>query len=148
MLEFDSVGNGGVKLSTAVSYTTLRSHIYRPFLQAFADATKRIPRAPKVKPFDLCLKSSALRSTRVGYAVLVIDLVLAGAKNWTIFGANAMIQVGRDTTCLAFVDGGPKAEQAVVIGGFHLENNFLLFDLGRPGWGSVLVCSSSSMDGL
>ncbi|THU70183.1 hypothetical protein C4D60_Mb08t22330 [Musa balbisiana] len=135
MLEFDSLGHGGVMISTASPYTTLTSHIYRPFLKAFAAATKAIPRAPKVKPFGLCLNSTALGSTRVGYGVPQIDVMLAGGRNWTIFGANSLKQVDKDTACLAFVDGGPKAEQAMVIGGYQLENSFLLFDLARSRLG-------------
>ncbi|XP_072976079.1 chitinase CLP-like [Typha angustifolia] len=135
VLDFDSLGHGGVMLSTAVAYTTLRTHIYRPFLKAFAKATRGIPRVPRVKPFDLCVNSRALGVTRMGYGVPQIDLMLRGGKNWTFFGANSMKQVGPETACLAFVDGGAKAEQAAVIGGFQMEDNFLVFDVGRSTLG-------------
>ncbi|GAB4842043.1 hypothetical protein Ancab_012003 [Ancistrocladus abbreviatus] len=132
MLEFDALGHGGVKLSTIVPYTTLKTPIYIAFLQQFARATRRIPRVKKVAPFDLCLNTSKLGSTRVGLPVPQIDLQLSNGKNWTIFGANSMKQVTDEVACLAFVDGGERAEQGVVIGSFQMENSFLLFDL--VGW--------------
>ncbi|WOL06729.1 hypothetical protein Cni_G15463 [Canna indica] len=135
MLEFDSLGHGGVTISTAVPYTTLRSHIYRPLLAAFGEATRGVRRKPRVEPFGLCLDSRALPTTRVGYGVPQVELMLEGGKNWTIFGANSMKQVDEETACFAFVDGGPKAERAVVVGGYQLENSFLLFDLARSRLG-------------
>ncbi|XP_058076415.1 chitinase CLP-like [Magnolia sinica] len=141
VLMFDSLGHGGVKLSTVVPYTTLMSHIYLPFLKAFAWATRDIPRAPKVHPFDLCLNTSRLGSTRVGLPVPQIDVMLTNGKNWTFFGSNSMKQVSDDVACLAVVDGGTKAEQAAVIGSFQMEDNFLLFDLAkqRIGFSSTLL---------
>lgn len=141
VLEFDSLGHGGAKLSTAAPYTVLHRHIYRPFLKLYAWATRGIPRAPKVAPFDLCLKSSALGSTRLGYGVPQIDLMLAEGRNWTIFGANSFKQVDAGTACLAFVDGGPKAERAVEVGAFQMEDNFLLVDVAksRLGFSSSLL---------
>ncbi|XP_077219377.1 chitinase CLP-like [Tasmannia lanceolata] len=140
VLEIDSIGNGGVMLSSVVPHTTLRSHIYRPFLKTFAKLTRGIPRAKKVKPFGLCLNTSRLGYTRVGYPVPQVDLMLANGKNWTIFGANSMKQINNDVACLAFVDGGERAEQAVVIGSFQMEDNLLLFDLvgSRLGFSSSL----------
>ncbi|KAJ0977674.1 hypothetical protein J5N97_013148 [Dioscorea zingiberensis] len=146
VLEFDPLGHGGVKLSTTKPYTTMRSHIYRQFIRAFAKATKSIRRARKVAPFELCFNVTALGVSRVGFGVPKIDLMLAGGKNWTVFGANSVKKVGRETACLAFIDGGPKAEQAVVIGGFQMEDNFLLFDLDkkRLGFSSSLLFSAIS----
>ncbi|MQL91175.1 hypothetical protein Taro_023789 [Colocasia esculenta] len=135
VLDFDSLGHGGVKLSTVTPYTVLHRHIYLPFLKAYARATSGIPRAPKVAPFDLCLKSSALGSTRMGYGVPQIDLMLVEGRNWTMFGANILKQVDAGTACLAFVDGGPKAERAVVVGAFQMEDNFLLVDVARSRLG-------------
>ncbi|KAI3863071.1 hypothetical protein MKW98_015529 [Papaver atlanticum] len=133
-------GNGGVKLSTVVPYTTLSSPIYKPVFKAFVKATYGIPRAPRVKPFKYCLNTTNLGSTRVGLPVASIDLVLGNGRNWTIFGANSMKQVSDYVACLAFVDGGPKAKQPVVLGSFQIENNFLSFDLekSRLGFSSSL----------
>jgi len=136
MLPFD----GGVKLSTVTPYTTLRSHIYRAFLGLFSRLTKGIPRVPKVAPFDLCLNSTFLVSTRVGFGVPQIDLELTNGGNWTIFGFNSLAQVSSDVACLAFVDGGERAEQAMVIGLHQMQHNFLQFDLvkSRLGFSSLL----------
>ncbi|GAB2293603.1 hypothetical protein Dimus_027815 [Dionaea muscipula] len=127
--DIDPQGHGGVKLSTVVPYTTLRSPIYRAFVKQFEKATSGIPRVKKVEPFDLCLNTTSVGKTRVGLGVPAIDLELSNGKNWTIYGDNSMNQVTDDVACLAFVDGGVKAEQAVVIGSFQMEDNFLLFDL-------------------
>ncbi|RLN23847.1 hypothetical protein C2845_PM07G34250 [Panicum miliaceum] len=102
-------GSGDVTLDTALPYTVLRRDVYRPF--------------------ELCFDSGALGFTRVGYAVAPVDLMMArGGGNWTVFGANSLAQVAPGTACLAFVDGGWAALSAVAVGGFQMENNFLLFD--------------------
>nr|DAD33585.1 TPA_asm: hypothetical protein HUJ06_012436 [Nelumbo nucifera] len=64
---------------------------------------------------------------------------LVNGVKWTIFRSNSMKQVSVDVACLAFVDGGETADQAVVIGTFQMENNLLEFDLVT----STLVFSSS-----
>ncbi|GAB2228156.1 hypothetical protein Droror1_Dr00009986 [Drosera rotundifolia] len=140
------LGHGGVKLSTTIPYTTLRSQLYLAFLKQFSKATSGIPRVKKVKPFDLCLNTTTLGSTRVGLPVASIDLELSNGKNWTIFGANSMKQVTDEVACLAFVDGGVRAEQAVVIGSFQMENSFLLFDLvgSRLGFTDTLFGSQTT----
>lgn len=150
MLEFDSLGHGGVKLSTVALYTMLRSPVYRPFLKLFAWSTRGIPRAQKVKPFDLCLNMSALGSTRVGLPVPWIDIVLENGRNWMIIGANSMKQVSNDVACLAFVDGGERAEQAMVVGSYQMENNFLLFDLvgQKLGFSSLLLFRQTTCSNL
>ncbi|XP_074268954.1 chitinase CLP-like [Silene latifolia] len=140
MLSFDSLGNGGVKLSTVTPYTTMKSNIYGAFFSLFSRTTSKYPRVPKVAPFDLCFNSTKLGSTRVGYAVPQIDLQLSNGGNWTIFGANSLMQVSDDVACLGFVDGGVKAKQDVVIGSLQMQHNFLLFDLAksRLGFSSLL----------
>ncbi|KAK9756135.1 hypothetical protein RND81_01G076000 [Saponaria officinalis] len=139
-LSFDSLGNGGVKLSTVSPYTTLKSRIYRAFFNLFSMLTKSYPRVPKVAPFDLCFNSTKLGSTRVGYAIPQIDLQLSSGGNWTVFGGNSLVQVSDDVVCLAIVDGGENAKQAVVIGSIQMQHNFLLFDLvkSRLGFSSLL----------
>lgn len=140
-LDIDRLGHGGVKLSTIAPYTILRGDIYKSVISSFAKATNRIPRAKKVKPFELCIKTGAIGSTRTGLPVPQIDLELSNGKNWTIFGANSMKYVSDDVACLAFVNGGMKAERALVIGSHQMEDNFLLFDLGgsRLGFSSSLL---------
>lgn len=48
---FDSYGNGGVKLSTVVPHTTLRSDVYKNFMEDFKCHTEGIPRAKNVSLF-------------------------------------------------------------------------------------------------
>lgn len=61
--------------------------------------------------------------------------MLKGGEKWTIFGRNSLVQAGPEAACLAFVDGGPRAEQAVVVGGYQLEDHLLVFDLDRSRLG-------------
>ncbi|KAL8222856.1 hypothetical protein R6Q57_020255 [Mikania cordata] len=138
-----------VKLSTVVPYTTLRSDVYKPLFTAFSKATKSIPRVNAVKPFSLCLKASAIRSVRAGFRVPNIDIETQGGKVWTISGDNSMKLTGNGAACFAFVDGGSEMKDAIVIGTFQMENNFLFFDLQNKKLGfssSLLVhgapCSS------
>lgn len=129
-----------MKLSTIVPYTTLRSDIYNSLLTEFSRATRGYPQVKKVNPFGLCFNSTAIGSTRVGLAVPQIDLELGNGAKWTVFGANSMKQVSNEVACLAFIDGGKTAQEAVVIGSYQMENNFLLFDLAasRLGFSSSL----------
>ncbi|KAK4405686.1 Chitinase CLP [Sesamum angolense] len=130
----------GIKLSTAVPYTTFRTDIYELFLKFFMRAMKGIPRTKKVSPFSTCFNASAIGFSRVGLHVPQIDLEFANGKNWTIYGANSMKQVGGGSACLAFLDGGKTPEHSIVIGSFQMEDNLLLFDLdeSRLGFSSSL----------
>lgn len=123
--------SGLVKLSTVAPYTVLKAHLYRTFIHAFAMETLGIPQAPPVKPFDLCLNTTILGSTRVGLPIPQVDLMLANGRNWTMFEANSMKQVSDGVACLAVVDGGERAAETAMIGWQQLQDNFLLFDLER-----------------
>lgn len=136
-LNFDSAGNGGVKLSTTIPYTVMRSDIYKRFIHAYKHATKGIQNMPAVQPFELCFHTRALGSTRVGYGVPPIDIMLNDGKNWTIFGANSIKDVMPNTACLAFVDGGKNEATAITLGGFQMEDSFLLFDVPNSSLGFI-----------
>lgn len=142
-----------VELSSTTPYTALRTDVYRAFITAFDKATAGYARVtPAVAPFELCYDSTPLGSTLLGYGVPQIDLMLSeGGKNWTVFGANSMAQVNDHTACLAFVEmkgqykqsgygGGATEAPAVVIGGFQMENNLLVFDEEKQklGFSSLL----------
>ncbi|EAZ14768.1 hypothetical protein OsJ_04695 [Oryza sativa Japonica Group] len=146
-----------VELCTRIPYTALRPDVYRAVVDAFARATagrKRVtPPPPPAAPFELCYDSRDLGSTRLGYAVPQIDLVLEGGKNWTVFGGNSMAQVSDNTACLAVVkvkgEKGSPPPPAAIIGGFQMENNLVVFDeekqrLGFSGllWGRQTTCSN------
>uniref|UniRef100_A0A0E0JTE4 Peptidase A1 domain-containing protein n=1 Tax=Oryza punctata TaxID=4537 RepID=A0A0E0JTE4_ORYPU len=128
-------GTGGVMLSTVTPYTTLRPDVYRAVLRAFDAATSGIQRAAAVKPFEMCYQASALGTTRLGFAVANIDLMLGGGRNWTLPGGSSLVQVNEQTVCYAFLEMGTSPavadSPAIVIGGFQMENNLLLFDLEK-----------------
>ncbi|XP_062187716.1 chitinase CLP-like [Phragmites australis] len=145
-----------VGLCSRIPYTVLRSDVYRPFVQAFDKATAERKRVtPPVAPFELCYDSRELGSTRLGYAVPQVDLMLEGGSNWTVFGGNSMVQVNDNTACFGFVRMKESEKRryfgapAVVIGGFQMENNLLVFDeekaqLGFSGllFGRQTTCSN------
>jgi len=154
-----------VALCSRIPYTVLRPDVYAPFVRAFDAATagrKRV--TPPTPPFELCYDSRELGSTRLGYAVPQVDLMLESGANWTVFGGNSMVQVSDDTACFAFLEmkeekhegrhgyghgGGAGTAPAVIIGGFQMENNLLVFDeekrqLGFSGllFGRQTTCSN------
>lgn len=148
-----------IGLCSRIPYTVLRPDVYGPFVAAFENATAERKRAPAMAPFELCYDSRELGSTRLGYAVPQVDFMMEGSgSNWTVFGANSMVQVDENTACFAFIEmkeddnkhGGHNREApAVVIGGFQMENNLLVFDedkarLGFSGllFGRQTTCSN------
>ncbi|OEL34247.1 hypothetical protein BAE44_0004734 [Dichanthelium oligosanthes] len=159
-LELDATtGRGGVTLSTVQRYTAMRSDVYRAFVQAFSETIGKpgfVKPMPAVPPFELCYDTFSLRHVRVlGWDVPLIRLELgAGASmNWTVDSGNSMVQAADRTLCLAVVEMAPEAEHAaaapaVVIGGYQVEDNLLVFDedtevLQFSGllWGSGATCS-------
>ena len=94
------------RLSSLVTYTTLRSDIYKSLLTSFFKATEKIPRVNAVQPFRLCMKASAIGSTRTKSSVPNIDLEMESGKIWTISVDNSMKDTGNGVSCLAFIDGG------------------------------------------
>ncbi|XP_039840980.1 chitinase CLP-like [Panicum virgatum] len=156
-LELDAAtGRGGVTLSTVQRYTAMRPDVYRAFVRAFNEtigAPGYVKPMPAVAPFELCYDTFSLRHGRVlGWDVPSIRLELgAGASmNWTVASGNSMVQAADRTLCLAVVEmGGPgAAAPAVVIGGYQVEDNLLVFDedeevLHFSGllWGSGATCS-------
>ncbi|KAM0821311.1 hypothetical protein ACQ4PT_072332 [Festuca glaucescens] len=127
-----------IGFSSTIRYTELRCDVYRPLIRAFDQAmgqSARVTPPSAAAPFELCYDSSKLSPTRLGYFVPQVDLILDGGKNWTVFGGNSMAQVDRHTACFAFVEMkegktgyGGRAAPAVVIGGFQMEDNLVVFD--------------------
>ncbi|KAM0036455.1 putative aspartic peptidase A1 family, aspartic peptidase domain superfamily, xylanase inhibitor [Helianthus debilis subsp. tardiflorus] len=109
-------------------------------------ATKSIPRMKSVQPFSFCLKSSVVGSVEKGFRVTKIGLETESGKIWTISGDNSMKRVRNGTACLAFIDGGLKMKDAIVIGTYQMENNFLFFDLRNQklGFSSSLLARGTS----
>ncbi|KAK1430073.1 hypothetical protein QVD17_12569 [Tagetes erecta] len=139
-----------MRLSSVVPYTTLRSDIYKALVTAFTKAIKNIPRVNAVKPFSLCVKASAIGSVRTGFRVPNIDLETESGKVWTISGDNSMKRTGNGTACLAFIDGGLGVKDAILMGTFQMENNFLFFDMENQklGFSSSLLARGTSCSGF
>ncbi|KAH0730693.1 hypothetical protein KY289_001881 [Solanum tuberosum] len=114
--------------------------------------TKALPKnvtlvEPPMKRFAVCFSSKNIRSTKVGPDVPVIDFVLHKPSTfWRIYGANSVVQVKKDVMCLAFVGRDQTWEPSIVIGGYQLEENLLVFDLPRKkiGFGSSLKLQQTS----
>lgn len=126
---FDGKGDGGVTLSTVTPFTTLRSDIYEVFTKAFSKATSDIPRVNSTTPLEFCFKSTE------HFQVPQIDMKFADGKIWKVIAANSMKKISDDVACLAFLNGGDAAAQAVVIGMHQMENTLLEFDVGRSAFG-------------
>uniref|UniRef100_A0ACD5XBC5 Uncharacterized protein n=1 Tax=Avena sativa TaxID=4498 RepID=A0ACD5XBC5_AVESA len=128
-----------IGLSSTIPYTELRPDVYRPFIEAFDLGmmvwNAKITPPPAAAPFELCYNSSKLSPTRRGYFVPNVNLRLDGGTTWTMYGVNSMVQVDRRTACFAFVEMnegktgyGGRAAPAMLIGGFQLERNLVVFD--------------------
>ncbi|CAA0806630.1 Eukaryotic aspartyl protease family protein [Striga hermonthica] len=128
--------NEGIKLSTVVPYTTLRTDIFEKLLNFFTRSMIKGARLLKrVKPFSACYNASEIGYGRFGLNVPKIDLEFANGKNWTVHGANSMRRVGGEVACFAFLDGEANPEHSIVIGSFQMEDNLLLFDLEQMSFG-------------
>ncbi|ESR33063.1 hypothetical protein CICLE_v10005035mg [Citrus x clementina] len=143
LLSIDSEGIGGTKFSTAVPYTVLETSIYKALLQAFVNAMPtKVTRVAPVAPFGACFNSRDIGSSRLGPSVPQIDLVLQNSKVfWSIIGANSIVRVSNDVSCLGFVDGGVTPKTSIVIGGHQLDNNLVQFDIAtsRLGFSNSLL---------
>jgi hypothetical protein len=132
----DQSGSGGTRISTVVPYTKLQSSIYKAFTLAFlkeaASSAFNLTTTKPVKPFRVCYPARAVKTTQMGPAVPIIELVLDRQDVvWKIFGSNSMVRVTKksvDLWCLGFVDGGIDGP-SIMIGGLQLEDNLLQFDL-------------------
>lgn len=136
LLAFNDRGYGGTRISTLVPYTKLQSSIYKAFTLAFlkeaASSAFNLTTTKPVKPFRVCYPARAVKTTQMGPAVPIIELVLDRQDVvWKMFGSNSMVRVTKksvDLWCLGFVDGGIDGP-SIMIGGLQLEDNLLQFDL-------------------
>nr|GEX65005.1 aspartic peptidase A1 family [Tanacetum cinerariifolium] len=137
-----SIKNTYVKLSTVVPYTTLRSDIYKELTASFSKAAIFIPQVNAVQPFSLCYKSIVINYV----SVPKIELETVSGRIWTFFKDNSMKYMGNGVSCLALMDGGSGVKDAIVIGTYQMENNFLFFDLENQslGFTSSLLSQGTS----
>ncbi|WOH12884.1 hypothetical protein DCAR_0832393 [Daucus carota subsp. sativus] len=125
----NDTGHGGTKISTVDKYTVLEASIYKAVEHAFVKELN-VPRVRSVAPFGACFDSKKIGTAYSGPAVPTIDLVLQSKDvYWRIYGANSMVQVSKDVSCLGFVDGGVDSRTSIVIGGHQVEENLLEIDL-------------------
>ncbi|XP_004495218.1 probable aspartic proteinase GIP2 [Cicer arietinum] len=141
LLSINSNGIGGTKISTVDPYTVLEASIYKAVTDGFVKASvaRNLTRVDSFHPFEFCYTN--LGGTRLGAAVPTIELVLQNENVvWSIFGANSMVNINDEVSCLGFVNGGENVRTSIVIGGYQLDNNLLQFDLAasRLGFSSTL----------
>ncbi|XP_049406173.1 probable aspartic proteinase GIP2 isoform X1 [Solanum stenotomum] len=143
-------GTDGTSISTAIPYTILHTTFYDSVKTAFINALPKnvtIVEPPPMSPFATCFSSENIKNTNVGPDVPPIDIVFyKPSVFWRISGANSMIQVSKDVMCLAFVRQDQTWLPSIVIGGYQLEENLLVFDLpGRKiGFSSSLKLKQTS----
>ncbi|TVT99260.1 hypothetical protein EJB05_55387, partial [Eragrostis curvula] len=145
-----------VELSLRTPYTSLRSDVYHALKQAFDNATSEyapwVKHVPPVAPFELCYNSSQIPYSRYGQAQLPpIELRLERDETLTIWAPSSIVSIGDEpVACFAFVE--MKEEQvgethgpapAIVMGGYQLEQQVLLFDTeeGRFGTSGLMLPS-------
>nr|NP_001274881.1 xyloglucan-specific endoglucanase inhibitor 8 [Solanum tuberosum]ADU58604.1 xyloglucan-specific endoglucanase inhibitor 8 [Solanum tuberosum] len=142
-------GVGGTKISSTIPFTILHTSIYDAVKIAFIKALPKNATLiePPMKRFGVCFSSKNIRHTNIGPDVPVIDFVLhKPSAFWRIYGVNSVVQVKKDVMCLAFVGRDQTWEPSIVIGGYQLEENLLVFDLPRKkiGFSSSLKLQQTS----
>ncbi|CAN8244093.1 unnamed protein product [Cochlearia groenlandica] len=130
--------NGGAKLSTVVPYTMLPTDIYNALAQSFTLKAKAmgISTIPSVAPFKTCFDASTVKN------MPVVEIGLPGRNGevkWRFHGANTVVNVKDTVMCLAFLDGGKKQKELMVVGTHQLQDYVVEFDLSR----TVLAFSES-----
>ncbi|XP_055819413.1 probable aspartic proteinase GIP2 [Solanum dulcamara] len=133
LLSLDENEEGGTRISTAVPYTELEPSIYSALSKAFiSEMPKEVKTVSPVPPFKTCFNSSYIGITSLGYNAPGIYFVLHNPNvYWTITGANSLLLVRQGVFCLAFVERKKATGQAIVIGGYQMQNNLVEFDLAR-----------------
>ncbi|KAK3163924.1 hypothetical protein QOZ80_1AG0010280 [Eleusine coracana subsp. coracana] len=105
-----------------------------------------VPRRQARWPFLKCYEASAFIFNHLGPVVADIDLMLDDGRNWTLPGANSLVQADESSTSHFFTMdsdvGFPNskaipASPAVILGAYayHLENNLVHFDLEKSTFG-------------
>ncbi|XP_056169588.1 probable aspartic proteinase GIP2 [Syzygium oleosum] len=148
VLQIDKDGFGGATINPLNPYMLLHSEIFTPLVKEFTKEAKdrKIKKATPVAPFGVCFNAKTVKSGLAGPDMPTIVLVLRGAVQWRIEGANSMVRVNKDVMCLGFLDGGSYGMGAMVIGGHQIEDNLVEFDVGLStfGFGNSLLLQNSS----
>ncbi|KAK4379892.1 hypothetical protein RND71_001754 [Anisodus tanguticus] len=133
LFTMDEEGNGGTKISTIFPFTTMKSSIYKTFVEAYEKFAISIglTKVENIAPFGHCFSTKGVDVTKVGPNVPILDLVLQSEMvKWRIYGKNSMVKVSDEVMCLGLLDGGVNQKASIVIGGHQLEDNLLEFNLG------------------
>lgn len=88
-----------------------------------------ITKVTAMAPFKDCFDAHAAKKN-----VPVIEIGLpgrAGEVKWRFHGANTVVKVTETVVCLAFVDGGKKPKELMMIGTHQLQDYMLEFDFSR-----------------
>ncbi|KAL0751206.1 hypothetical protein Bca101_033209 [Brassica carinata] len=125
----------GAKLSTVVPYTVLQTDIYNALASAFTRKAIKIGMSeiPRLAPFKHCFQEgSSMRINEELMNVTSVEIGLPGngrEVKWTFHGKNTVVRVLETVICLAFVDGGEKPKESMVIGTHQLQDYILNFDM-------------------
>ncbi|KAK3441666.1 hypothetical protein EUGRSUZ_B01995 [Eucalyptus grandis] len=141
------LGNGRTRISTTTPYTILEHSIFVAVTRSFTSELSQTPQAEPIPPFPPCYERARFPGTRVGPRVPIIEFVMQDEDTiWPIFGVNSMVEVRPETLCLAFIDGGSRPKDPIVIGAHQLEDNLLQFDVARSrlGFSSSLLVRRTS----
>lgn len=88
--------------------------------------------APGHAPFTDCFDEGASSRNKRGLKnVPVIEIGVpgrAGEVKWSFHGENTVVRVMETVICLAFVDGGKKPKESMVIGTHQLQDYMIDFD--------------------
>ncbi|KAJ4882490.1 Eukaryotic aspartyl protease family protein [Raphanus sativus] len=135
-----SLLEGGAKISTVVPYTVLQTDIYKALASAFTlKATKigmyEVPAMQEylgTTIFDTCFDEAGSTWNKEEFMnVPVIEIGLPGRSGevkWRFHGANTVVRVMETVICLAFIDGGEKPHEPMVIGTHQLQDYMIQFD--------------------
>ncbi|KAF8079812.1 hypothetical protein N665_0999s0011 [Sinapis alba] len=143
-----SLLEGGAQLSTVVPYTVLQTDIYNALAQSFSlNATKiGMSEVPGTAPFKHCFEEGA---SGKNMDVSVMEIGLPGNERevkWMFQGVNMVERVSETVICLAFVDGGKKPNEPMVIGIHQLQDYLIEFDFSttRMAFSDPLVLHNTS----
>ncbi|CAM8964308.1 unnamed protein product [Rhodiola kirilowii] len=160
LLEIDSNGYGGTKISSVSPYTVMHSSIYADVTNAFSKEMADFQTVAPVTPFKQCYNSTLIKYNHLGPDVPHIDLLLQSSKvYWRIYGTNSMVQVSKEVLCLGIINGGLGFTEgfqnsglvtSIEIGGHTIENNLLQFDLeaSKLGFSSSLLLHKTRCSGF
>ncbi|KAF8048832.1 hypothetical protein N665_2382s0002 [Sinapis alba] len=143
-----SLLEGGAQLSFVVPYTVLQTDIYSALAHSFTlKATNMgMSETPERAPFKHCFKEGA-SGNNMDVSVMEIGLPGNGREvKWRFQGANMVERVSETVICLAFVDGGKKPNESMVIGTHQLQNYLIEFDFSttRMAFSDPLLLHNTS----